>query len=253
MNATSTRTLGISAPMSTTNGACLTPWSTRPLFGRLQLRDQRPLHQPGEAPRFVELAVERDRAHDVGQVVHCAARSTRSRGPPRLPRSGRSRSSGRRSRYRARTGCGSRSTWIERNRSACSRVATAGRFSSGMNSSVRLVRTTSTPAAARSDSRRSATSRTTSASETPSPRAPGSCPPCPGSMTILEAPRPSWRASDTGPRRRRVAAWRGRRAGSARLPASRGRAGQPASSGARGAARGGSASSRAFGTNGLSG
>ena len=69
MKATSARTLGISAPTSTTNGACLTPWSTSPLFAGFSCDTSVALHEPGETPRFVELAVQRDRADDVGQAA----------------------------------------------------------------------------------------------------------------------------------------------------------------------------------------
>ena len=75
------------------------------------------------------------------------------------------------------------------------------RSSSGTNTSVRRVRTTSTPgsfsAASRAAARRRAPAPLRS---TPRPCAPGSCPPCPGSITIRETPRPSCRDSENRPR-----------------------------------------------------
>ena len=81
--------------------------------------------------------------------------------------------------------------WIDRNRSAPSRFAIAVRSCNWRNSSVRRVRTTSTPAFCSNVSRRSATSSTSSASVTPLPSAPGSWPPWPASITTREMPSPS--------------------------------------------------------------
>ena len=79
-------------------------------------------------------------------------------------------------------GCRLALAWIDRNRSAPSRLAIAVRSSSGMKSSVRRVSTTSKPglclaAASRAAARRRARARTSSM---PFACAPGSWPPWPG-------------------------------------------------------------------------
>ncbi len=87
--------------------------------------------------------------------------------------------------------------WIERKRSAPSRFAIAVRCSSGMKTSVSRVITTSMPGCFSSSFfSRSDTSSTSSASLMPLPLTPGSWPPWPGSSTMRDTPRPSWRASE---------------------------------------------------------
>ena len=139
--------------------------------------------------------------------------------------------------------------WIERNRSAPSRLAIAVRSSSGMKTSVSRVITTSMPGCFSSSFwTRSATSSVSSASLMPLPCAPGSWPPWPASMTMRETPSPSWRDSENlpfelaGRRRRRQRRLRARPAptGAARgvgaaAPASRQRSASPAAGAASGA------------------
>ncbi len=96
--AISASTLGMPAPIRTTNGACLTPRSrTSRVCGRAA--DQRLLHHAREVARFVELVVERDGPDDVGQVMHRRAAVAFSRAAT-ASASGLSRSSGSRSRRR---------------------------------------------------------------------------------------------------------------------------------------------------------
>ena len=77
----------------------------------------------------------------------------------------------------------------------------AVRSSSATYVFVRRVSTTSTPGSlTRSCSSRSAMSSTSSASFRPRTCAPGSWPPCPGSMTTRDTPSPSWRDSEKPPR-----------------------------------------------------
>ena len=81
--------------------------------------------------------------------------------------------------------------WIERKRSAPSRLAMAVRSSSGMKTSVSRVITTSMPGCFSSSfCTRSATSSVSSASLMPLPCAPGSWPPWPASMTTRETLEP---------------------------------------------------------------
>ena len=108
--------------------------------------------------------------------------------------------------------------WIERNRSAPSRLAIAVRSWSGMKTSVSRVSTTSTPGCfSQQLLSRSATSSTSSASLTPLPCAPGSWPPCPASMTMRETPARAGAPARTcrsscadGTRRRAASAGAGR-------------------------------------------
>ena len=89
---------------------------------------------------------------------------------------------------------------MDRNRSAPSRLAIAVRSSSGTNTSVRRVSTTSTPGSfSSSASSRLATSSTSSASDSPRPFVPGSCPPWPGSITMRLIPSPSCRDNEKRP------------------------------------------------------
>ena len=69
-NDTSASTLGIAAPMSTTNGACLTPRSFSDLLTPRKTLDHRLLHDRGQVARLVELVVERDHLDEVGQRGH---------------------------------------------------------------------------------------------------------------------------------------------------------------------------------------
>ena len=88
-NEISASTLGICAPMSTTNGACFTPRSCRLLSGRRSRRTSRSARCVASSRDSVELVVERDGLHEIaGSVPMRLARSSRFRAPRRPRPSG---------------------------------------------------------------------------------------------------------------------------------------------------------------------